>query len=56
MSDVPDIADLSFHMSGMIDRHRRNLGRVGEIETLPIFPICRRPCQTIGDVYDFQFS
>ena len=26
----------------MIADHRRNLGRVGKIETLPIFPICRR--------------
>ena len=43
-------------MSGMITDHRRNLGRVGKIETLPIFPICLRPSQTIGDVYDFQFS
>ena len=43
-------------MSGMIADHRRNLGRVGKIETLPIFPICLRPFQTIGDVYDFQFS
>ena len=40
----------------MIAGHRRNLGRVGKIETLPIFPICLRPSQTIGDVYDFQFS
>ena len=23
--------------------HRRKLGRVGKIETLPIFPICPRP-------------
>ena len=38
-------------MSGMIADHRRNLGRVGKIETLPIFPICLRPSQT-----DFQFS
>ena len=38
------------------DRHRRNLGRVGKIETLPIFQICPRPSQTIGDIYDFEFS
>ena len=40
----------------MIADHRRNLGRVGKIETLPIFPICRRPSQTVGDVRDFEFS
>ena len=43
-------------MSGMITDHRRNLGRIVKIETLPIFPICQWPSQTIGDVYDFQFS
>ena len=32
----------------MIADHPRNLGRVGKIETLPIFPICRRPSQTVG--------
>ena len=36
--------------------HLRNLGRVGKIETLPIFPICRQPSQTVGDVRDFEFS
>ena len=40
-------------MLGMIADHRRNLGRVVKIETLPIFPICLRPFRTIGDVYDF---
>ena len=27
-----------------------------ENKTLPIFQICSRPSQTIGDVYDFEFS
>ena len=27
-----------------------------ENKTLPIFQICPRPSQTIGDVYDFEFS
>ena len=45
-----------FHLSGMIADHRRNLGRVGKIETLPILHICPRPSQTIGDIYDFEFS
>ena len=35
--------------------HHRNLGHVGKIETLLIFPICRLPSQTIGDVYDSNF-
>ena len=43
-------------MSGMIAYRRRNLGRIVKIETLPIFTICLRPSQTIGDVYYFQFS
>lgn len=34
----------------MIADHHRNLGRVGKITT---FPICRRPSQKIGDLYDF---
>ena len=29
------------HLSEMIADHRRNLGRVGKIETLPILQICR---------------
>ena len=45
-----------FHLSGMIADHRRNLGRVGKIETLPILQICPRPPQTIGDIYHFKFS
>ena len=45
-----------FHLSGMIADYRRNLGRVGKIETLPILQICPRPSQTIGDIYDFEFS
>ena len=40
----------------MIADHRRNLGRVGKIETLPILQICPRPSQTIGDISDLQFS
>ena len=40
----------------MIADHRRNLGRVGKIETLLILQICLRPSQTIGDIYDFEFS
>ena len=40
----------------MIANHRRNLERAVKIETLSIFPICRRSSQTIWDVYDFQFS
>ena len=44
---------MSFHLSGMITDHRRNLGRVGKIETLQI---CPRSSQTIGDIYDFEFS
>ena len=42
--------------SPTIADHRRNLGRVGKIETLPILQICPRPSQTIGDIYDFEFS
>ena len=54
--DVPDGQNLSFHLSGMIPDHRINLGRVGKIETLPILQIFPRLSQTIGDIYDFQFS
>ena len=56
IADVPDGTNLSFHLSGMIADHRRNLGRVGKIETLPILPICPRPSEMIGDIYDFEFS
>ena len=55
-ADVPDSQNLSFHLSGMIADYRRNLGRVGKIETLQILQICPRSSQTIGDIYDFQFS
>ena len=48
--------NLSFHLSGMIADHRRNRGRVGKIETLPILRICPRLSQMIGDIYDFEFS
>ena len=43
----------------MIADHRRSLGRVGKIETLQILQIlqiCPHPSQTIGDIYDFEFS
>ena len=40
----------------MVADHHRNLGRVGKIETLPILQICPHPSQTIGDIYDFEFS
>ena len=40
----------------MIADHRRNLGRVGKIETLPILQTRPRPFQTIGDIYDLKFS
>ena len=56
IADVPDGTNLSFHLLGMIADHRRNLGRVGKIETVPIIQICPRPYQTIGDIYDFQTS
>ena len=36
--------------------HRSNLGCVGKIETLQIFPIPPRPSQMIENVYDFVFS
>ena len=49
-ADVPDGTNLSFHFLGMITDHRRNLGRVGKIETLPILQICPRSSQTIGDM------
>ena len=52
----PDGTNLSFHLSGMIAEHRRNLGLVGKLETLPILQICPRPFQTIGDIDDFEFS
>ena len=42
-ADVPDGTNLSFHLSGMIADHRRNLGRVGKIETHPILQICPHP-------------
>ena len=56
IDDVLDDTNLSFHLSGMIADNRRNLGRVGKIETLPILQIYPRPSQTIGDIYDFEFS
>ena len=56
IADVPESTNLSFHMSGMIADDRKNLGHVGKIETLSIFPIRPRPSQIIGDVYDLWFS
>ena len=38
------------------DHDHRNLGCVGNIETLLILQICPRPFQMIGDIYDFEFS
>ena len=35
---------------------RKNLGHVGKIETLSIFPIRPLSSQIIGDVYDLWFS
>ena len=35
----------------MIADHRRNLGRVGKTETLPILQICPRSSQAIGDTF-----
>jgi len=55
-ADVPDGTNFGFHLSGMIANHRRNLGRVGKIETLPILLICPRSSQTIEDIYVFEFS
>ena len=40
----------------MIANHCRNLGRVGKKETLPILQIGPRLSQTIGDIYDLEFS
>ena len=56
MADVTDGENLSFHLSGIIFDHRKNLGRIGKIETLPTLQICPRPSQTIGDIYNFEFS
>ena len=39
IADVPDGTNLSFHLSGIIADHRRNLGRVEKIESLPILQI-----------------
>ena len=55
-ADIPDGTNLSFHLSGMIPDHCRNLGRVRKTETLLILQICPCSSQTIGDIYDFEFS
>ena len=39
----------------MIADHRRNLGRIGKRETLPILQICPPSSQTIGDIFDLEF-
>ena len=41
IADVPDGTNLSFHLSGIIAGHCRNLGRVGKMQTFPILQICR---------------
>ena len=56
IADIPDRKNFSFHLTGMIADHHRNLGCVGKIEMLPILQISLRPFQTIGDIYDFKFS
>ena len=56
IANVPDETNLSFHLLRMIADNRRNLRRVGKIETLPILQICLCPSQMIGDIYDFEFS
>ena len=52
IAQSPDYTNLSFHLSGMIARRCRSLGRVGKIETFPILQICRRPSQTIRNICD----
>ena len=56
MADVTDGANLSCYLSEIISDHRKNLGRIGKIETPPILQICPCPSQTIGDISDFEFS
>ena len=46
----------STNLSEMIADDRKNLGHVGKIETLPIFPIRPRPSHVIGDVFDLWFA
>ena len=53
---MPDRINLSFHVSGMIADHRKDLRHFGKIEAFSIFLIRPRPSQIIGDVYYFQFS
>ena len=45
-----------FSFVGNYRRPSQNLGGVGKIETLLILQICPRSSQTIGDIYDFEFS
>ena len=42
-----------FHLSGMIADYRRNLGRVGKMETLSILQICPRGAEKAGEPLDF---
>ena len=46
----------STNLSEMIADDHKNLGHVGQIETLPIFPIRPRTSQIIGDVFDLWFA
>ena len=48
--------ECEFSFVGNDRRPSQNLGRVGKIGTLPILQICPHPSQTIGDIYDFEFS
>ena len=41
IADFPAGTNLSFHLSGIIAGHCRNLGRVGKMQTFPILQICR---------------
>ena len=49
--------EFEFSFVGNDRRPSQNLGRVGKIGILPeILQICPHPSQTIGDIYDFEFS
>ena len=54
--DSPDIEFGGKWKVCQICAQMRDLGRVGKIETLLILQICPRPSQTIGDIYEFEFS
>ena len=55
-SPTSPVEKCEFHLSGMIADYRRNLGSLGKMGTLSILQICPRPSQTIGNMYNFQFS